>query len=101
LAVLVSSADLTRTTDVTYPQCTFLAQERQRASLPMIKNADAYGAELWDYYTTKKDIREIVERMIISSMGIEKAMAEVCISLNTRIGRLSRRREWPMLVAEF
>ena len=28
----------------------------------MIKNADAYGAELWDYYTTKKDNREIVER---------------------------------------
>jgi SAM-dependent methyltransferase len=28
----------------------------------MIKNADAYGAELWDYYITKKDNREIVER---------------------------------------
>jgi 2-polyprenyl-3-methyl-5-hydroxy-6-metoxy-1,4-benzoquinol methylase len=28
----------------------------------MTKNADAYGAELWDYYTTKKDNREIVER---------------------------------------
>lgn len=28
----------------------------------MIKKADAYGAELWDYYTTKKDNREIVER---------------------------------------
>jgi hypothetical protein len=28
----------------------------------MTKNADAYGAKLWDYYTTKKDNREIVER---------------------------------------
>ena len=28
----------------------------------MTKNADACGAELWDYYTTKKDNREIVER---------------------------------------
>jgi SAM-dependent methyltransferase len=28
----------------------------------LTKNADAYGAELWDYYTTKKDNREIVER---------------------------------------
>ena len=34
----------------------------KRASLPMTKGADAYGAELWDYYTTKKDNREIVER---------------------------------------
>jgi SAM-dependent methyltransferase len=28
----------------------------------MRKAADAYGAELWDYYTTKQKKREIVER---------------------------------------
>jgi SAM-dependent methyltransferase len=28
----------------------------------MRKTADAYGAELWDYYTTKEKKREIVER---------------------------------------
>ena len=28
----------------------------------MPKTADAYGAELWDYYKTKEDKREIVER---------------------------------------
>jgi hypothetical protein len=67
----------------------------------MIKNADAYGAELWDYYTTKKDNREMSNEMIISSMGIERAMAEVSISLNTKIGRLSTRRQLRILVVEF
>jgi hypothetical protein len=28
----------------------------------MPKTNDAYGAELWDYYKTKEDKREIVER---------------------------------------
>jgi SAM-dependent methyltransferase len=29
---------------------------------PQIMSHDAYGAELWDYYTTKQDKREVVER---------------------------------------
>jgi hypothetical protein len=28
----------------------------------MVKTADAYGGELWDYFKTKDDKREIVER---------------------------------------
>jgi hypothetical protein len=46
---------------MTYPQCAFLSQERYASELTMIKTHDAYGAELWDYYTTKEDKREVVE----------------------------------------
>ena len=102
LAALVTSADLTRTVDVSYPQCTVLTHPGAAVSeLTHDWEADAYSAELWDYYTIKKDNREIVERMIISSMGIERAMAEVSMSLNTKIGRLSKRRQLHMLTVEF
>ena len=49
----------------------------------------------------KKITARLSNEMIISSMGIERAMAEVSISLNTRIGRLSKRRQLRMLVIEF
>jgi hypothetical protein len=54
-----------------------------------------------DYYTTKKDNREIVERDDNFIDGDRAAMAAVSISLNTKMGRLSKRRQLLMLVVEF
>jgi hypothetical protein len=73
----------------------------KRASLPMIKmlmpTVQSYGIITQPKEITARSSKEI----IIPSMEIERAMAEVSISLNTRIGRLSKRRQLRMLVVEF
>ena len=67
----------------------------------MTKNADACGAELWDYYTTKKDNREIVERDDNFIDGDRKGYGGSVYFAEYKIGRLSKRRQLRMLVVEF
>ena len=67
----------------------------------MIKNADAYGAELWDYYTTKKDNRGIVERDDNFIDGDRKGYGGSIYFAEYENWCLSTRRQLRMLVVEF
>lgn len=68
---------------------------------PQIISRDAYGAELWDYYTTKLDKREIAERDDHFIDNKRDGYGGRYILLSTKIGHLSKRRRLRMLVVAF
>jgi hypothetical protein len=63
----------------------------------MVNTADAYGAELWDYFKTKDDKRELVERDDDFIDGSRNGYGgSVYLFPNTKIGLESKRKPLSM-----